>query len=101
MDGYGIYIKILLLVFGTIILFYLVCDGIPNMYKYWTGYKSDEEIAVENDYTAYFDGQEIDLEKLDLSQYDTSVNHETQTIYITYKRKNSSSLYPVFIPYSH
>lgn len=34
MDGYGIYIKTLLLVFGTIILSYLVCDGIPDMIEY-------------------------------------------------------------------
>lgn len=76
-------------------------NGVLNYIEDLTGYQTAEEIAVENGYTAYFDGEEVDIDKLDLSQYDTSVNHETQTIYITYKQKSNSSLYPVFIPYKY
>lgn len=67
----------------------------------FTDYQSAEEIAIENEYAAYFDGQEIDINKIDLSQYEVTVNHEKEEVYITYKQKSSSSMYPIFIPYKY
>ena len=67
----------------------------------FTDYQSAEEIAIENEYTAFLDGQEIDINKIDLSQYEVTVNHEKEEVYITYKQKSNSSMYPVFIPYKY
>lgn len=85
-------ITVVALVFATNLEELLCC---------FTDYQSAEEIAIENEYTAYFDGQEIDINKIDLSQYEVTVNHEKEEVYITYKQKSSSSMYPIFIPYKY
>lgn len=78
-------------------LMVLVMCFVPNFIEYVENYKSDAQIAVENDYTAYFDGQEVDIDKLDLSLYNTSVDHDTKTVYITYKQKRNVSYIPFVI----
>ena len=41
--------------------------------------------CVDNGYIAYIDGTEVDINKLDLSMYRVSIDHETKEIFITNK----------------
>lgn len=50
--------------------------------------KHEEEIdnCIGAGYTVYFDGEEVDPSKYDLSMYKTSVNHKEKEIYVTHKK---------------
>lgn len=41
--------------------------------------------AIEQNYSVYLDGQEVDLDKIDLSMYETSVDTTYRAIYVTHK----------------
>ena len=43
------------------------------------------EDAIENDYTAYLDGDEVDISKLDTYNYVVTVDSESKSIYLTDK----------------
>lgn len=43
------------------------------------------EAAIENDYTAYLDGDEVDISKIDTYNYVVTVDSESKSIYLTKK----------------
>ena len=43
------------------------------------------EAAIENNYTAYLDGDEVDISKLDTYNYVVTVDSEAKSIYLTEK----------------
>lgn len=43
------------------------------------------EVAIENDYTAYLDGDQVDISKLDIYNYVITVDSESKSIYLTEK----------------
>ncbi len=43
------------------------------------------EIALEEDYTAYIDGQEIDINKVDASNYIITIDEDNKSLYLTKK----------------
>lgn len=47
--------------------------------------RDEFEDAIENDYTAYLDGDEVDISKLDTYNYVVTVDSESKSIYLTDK----------------
>ena len=43
------------------------------------------EIALEEDYAAYLDGQEIDINKVDASNYIITIDEDNKSLYLTKK----------------
>jgi len=88
------YIKIIpaLILLG----FLLLCIKefiIPNMPQY-------QEVPTRDlsTYTAYLDGEEVDLDKIELSYYKVKYDDEKQIVYLTYKQNNDNMYIPIFIP---
>ena len=46
---------------------------------------------MEQNYTAYLDGEEVDPAKLDVTKYSVTYNDEAKAIYLTRKEESSSS----------
>lgn len=69
----------------TVILLILIAVFMPYM-KIANKEAADKyEIALEEDYTAYIDGQEIDINKVDASNYIITIDEDNKSLYLTKK----------------
>lgn len=62
------------------------------------------DYAMQNNYTAYLDGTEIDMKTVDPNMYLVSFNHENQIVYLSKETKavettkKSTTIVPIVIP---
>lgn len=75
-----------------IIFFIVVFWGVPTQVE-----KFAREDLIESEYTAYLDGEEVDLKKVDFSLYEISCDHENKIVYMTEKNKKTYIVIPFFI----
>lgn len=52
---------------------------------------SKAEIAVEQQYTAYYNGEEVDINKVDLNAYNTSYNEAKKEVHLSDKTDTDGS----------
>lgn len=53
--------------------------------------KTNKEIAVEEQWDVYYNGQEVDIENIDLSLYECSYDRDNKKVFVTDKRSSSGS----------
>ena len=69
----------------TVILLILISVFLPYM-KITNKEAADKyEKALEEDYAAYLDGQEIDINKVDASNYIITIDEDNKSLYLTKK----------------
>ena len=95
LDNFGFALKmimgiILLVAFFSTIIAIFVFKPYANE-NFLSLSKSDSEIAYEENWSAYYNGQEVDIHNVDLKQYNCSYNHEEKKVYLTYKTPVSPS----------
>ena len=79
-------------IIGGICLFFLSLTLFIVVYYYAINNRvSDKDIAKTEHYVAFFNGQEVDIENVDLNQYDCSYDHKNKEVYLTNKSSSSSS----------
>lgn len=62
-------------------------------------YQEELNVCKQSGYTVFLDGEEVDANKIDLSLYTTSINHEEKVIYATKKESdNGDSVIPILWP---
>jgi len=59
--------------------------------------KQEFNSRMEQNYTAYLDGEEVDPVHLDVTKYSVTYNDEAKEIYLTKREERSSSSYIYFL----
>lgn len=52
---------------------------------------------VENGYEIYLDGEPVDLDVIDINQYDVTIDHEKECIFLTKPENNRIMFLPMFL----
>ena len=59
--------------------------------------KNNIELVKAEGYECYLDGEEIDINTVDLSQYSCIFDKENKTVYMTTKSNNRTVVVPFFV----
>ena len=94
--GFSFSGRVLLGIFGGLLIISFLY-GILVKSNFGVDKKNTLEYAIENDYTFYLDGEEIDEKKIDPEQYEFSIDGEKQTVYMT--QKEDDTVFPIVIPF--
>lgn len=73
-----------LMILGIVGIAIFTISTVPVMREHQIA-RDKYEAAIENDYTAYLDGDEVDISKLDTYNYVVTVDSESKSIYLTDK----------------
>lgn len=94
--GFSFSGRVLLGIFGGLLIISFLY-GILVKSNFGVDEENTLEYAIENDYTFYLDGEEIDEKKIDPEQYEFSIDGEKQTVYMT--QKEDDTVFPIVIPF--
>ncbi len=80
------------ILFGAIVVSIMILFLHITAKNYLETRNNSIQEAIENNYTFYLDGNEINVENIDINQYQITIDNEKEKVFLTHK---DTSYYPI------